>query len=556
MEEELFGRKKSKILIKSIVFLIIIAFAFMSVGYAEVTDVELGIKGKIEANNQEGVFITGITQLSAVNADTINSKMDSFIKTTVDTKIVLGNSLDSSITYQINLYNNSDKEYVFIDIMTAETEDNIYSSENIEIELNGIERCITTIGAKDKITYTVTFKYLENADLSNNTLMDKLNFRFQEIPRIVLDKEGQNDLISIEKSYGEAKQYLFTIFNYEILEDGQEKINNVPMTYNFETIIDENYFKVEIYDENGNIITENIVLEGDGETKVSETYTLKILWNTTDRNEEYEIEQFNCNVVLKANPDSEKYLQYVIAKEFNLQITAKYVPELSEEGVIEVGDAITAEDCGVSENEVEEYESMYGGNNGQIEYDNDGSIVLDEDNPILYEEITPGAQLSGNQYSLYFTIKSDFTAQETESTLISAGDGVKDYLTRVSFYKGYMYVYTYYSGSDKTGIEEETSSKGFWSYNISEYSNTIMNVQITGSRTGSTVVYINGQQITGNIKSGRSKIQTASVTIGDLRPLANQKFIGNLYDIEIYEKVLTAEEIQTNWEHAKKKWIE
>lgn len=556
MEEELFGRKKSKILIKSIVFLIVIAFAFMSVGYAEITDVELGIKGKIEANNQEGVFITGITQLSAVNADTINSKMDSFIKTTVDTKIVLGNSLDSSITYQINLYNNSDKEYVFIDIMTAETEDNIYSSENIEIELNGIERCITTIGAKDKITYTVTFKYLENADLSNNTLMDKLNFRFQEIPRIVLDKEGQNDLISIEKSYGEAKQYLFTIFNYEILEDGQEKINNVPMTYNFETIIDENYFKVEIYDENGNIITENIVLEGDGETKVSETYTLKILWNTTDRNEEYEIEQFNCNVVLKANPDSEKYLQYVIAKEFNLQITAKYVPELSEEGAIEVGDAITAEDCGVSETEMEEYESMYGGNNGQIEYDNDGSIVLDEDNPILYEEITPGAQLSGNQYSLYFTIKSDFTAQETESTLISAGDGVKDYLTRVSFYKGYMYVYTYYSGSDKTGIEEETSSKGFWSYNISEYSDTIMNVQITGSRTGSTVVYINGQQITGNIKSGRSRIQTASVTIGDLRPLANQKFIGNLYDIEIYEKVLTAEEIQTNWEHAKKKWIE
>ena len=556
MEEELFGRKKSKILIKSIVFLIVIAFAFMSVGYAEVTDVELGIKGKIEANNQEGVFITGITQLSAVNADTINSKMDSFIKTTVDTKIVLGNSLDSSITYQINLYNNSDKEYVFIDIMTAETEDNIYSSENIEIELNGIERCITTIGAKDKITYTVTFKYLENADLSNNTLMDKLNFRFQEIPRIVLDKEGQNDLISIEKSYGEAKQYLFTIFNYEILEDGQEKINNVPMTYNFETIIDENYFKVEIYDENGNIITENIVLEGDGETKVSETYTLKILWNTTDRNEEYEIEQFNCNVVLKANPDSEKYLQYVIAKEFDLQITAKYVPELSEEGAIEVGDAITAEDCGVSETEMEEYESMYGGNNGQIEYDNDGSIVLDEDNPILYETIEEGTQLSGNEYSLYFTIKSDFTAQETESTLISAGDGVKDYLTRVSFYKGYMYVYTYYSGSDKTGIEEETSSKGFWSYNISEYSNTIMNVQITGSRTGSTVVYINGQQITGNIKSGRSKIQTASVTIGDLRPLANQKFIGNLYDIEIYEKVLTAEEIQTNWEHAKKKWID
>lgn len=556
MEEELFGRKKSKILIKSIVFLIVIAFAFMSVGYAEITDVELGIKGKIEANNQEGVFITGITQLSAVNADTINSKMDSFIKTTVDTKIVLGNSLDSSITYQINLYNNSDKEYVFIDIMTAETEDNIYSSENIEIALNGIERCITTIGAKDKITYTVTFKYLENADLSNNTLMDKLNFRFQEVPRVVLDKEGQNDLISIEKSYGEAKQYLFTIFNYEILEDGQEKINNVPMTYNFETIIDENYFKVEIYDENGNIITENIVLEGDGETKVSETYTLKILWNTTDRNEEYEIEQFNCNVVLKANPDSEKYLQYVIAKEFDLQITAKYVPELSEEGAIEVGDAITAEDCGVSETEMEEYESMYGGNNGQIEYDNDGSIVLDEDNPILYETIEEGTQLSGNEYSLYFTIKSDFTAQETESTLISAGDGVKDYLTRVSFYKGYMYVYTYYSGSDKTGIEEETSSKGFWSYNISEYSNTIMNVQITGSRTGSTVVYINGQQITGNIKSGRSKIQTASVTIGDLRPLANQKFIGNLYDIEIYEKVLTAEEIQTNWEHAKKKWID
>ena len=556
MEEELFGRKKSKILIKSIVFLIIIAFAFMSVGYAEVTDVELGITGKVEANNQEGVFITEITQLSEVNADTINSRMDSFIKTTVDAKIILGDSLDSSITYQMSLYNNSDKEYVFIDIMTAETEDNVYNNENIAIELNGIEKYTTTIGAKEELTYTVTFKYVEGADLLKNKVTDKLNFRFQEIPKIVLDKEGQNDLISIEKNYGEAKQYLFTIFNYEVLENGQEKINNVPMTYNFETIIDENYFKVEIYDENGNIITEDIILEGDGETKVSETYTLKILWNTTDRNEEYEIEQFNCNVILKANPENEKYLQYSIEKAFDLQITAKFVPELSEEGVLEVGDAITPEDCGVSENEVEEYEALYGGNNGQIEYDSEGAIVLDEDNPILYESITPGSQLSGNQYTLYFTIKSNFEENITESTLISAGDGNRDYLTRVSFYKGYMYVYSYYSGSDKTGIESETSSKGFSSYNISEYSNTIMNVQITGSRTGESTVYINGQKLSATVKSGRSKIKTASVIVGDLRPLANQKFIGTLYDFEIYEEMLTETQIQTNWEHAKKKWID
>lgn len=42
--------------------------------------------------------------------------------------------------------------------------------------------------------------------------------------------------------------------------------------------------------------------------------------------------------------------------------------------------------------------------------------------------------------------------------------------------------------------------------------------------------------------------------IGDLRPLRGIKFKGNLYDIAVYNRVLTSEEIQHNWNYSKENW--
>lgn len=235
--------------------------------------------------------------------------------------IVLGNVDSSLITYKINLYNNSDKDYLFIGTLTSDVDDALYSNENIEFVLNGLEDYTTTIGPKESIDFTITFKYKTDADVNENTLTSKLNFRFKEVPVLTLDGEGQTyNLSDIYPNYT-PQDYEFIVSNYD--EDG---INNVPMSYYFETTIDSP-LTVKIYDENDNEVSGNMTIEGDGVQKVDHTYTLKVIWDDSNpasdfsyNNSEYANKEFECNVVLKASPDSDKYLNYAITKEFDIDI--------------------------------------------------------------------------------------------------------------------------------------------------------------------------------------------------------------------------------------------
>ena len=45
-----------------------------------------------------------------------------------------------------------------------------------------------------------------------------------------------------------------------------------------------------------------------------------------------------------------------------------------------------------------------------------------------------------------------------------------------------------------------------------------------------------------------------SATLGDLRPGRELKFIGTVYDVALYNRALTEEEIQTNWNYANRNW--
>ena len=102
-------------------------------------------------------------------------------------------------------------------------------------------------------------------------------------------------------------EYQFTVSNYS-----GNSINNVPLTYSLETQI-ASPLSAKIYDESGNEVTGNISIEGNGTTKTTHTYTLKILW--VDTNEELGVEYndlkyinqtFECLVNLKAEPTGDK----------------------------------------------------------------------------------------------------------------------------------------------------------------------------------------------------------------------------------------------------------
>jgi len=304
--------------------LILIATLFMSVGYAVVSGVVLNVEGTAEVVVQDGIFISNVKYLSNVGANVTNSRINYYLGTMLDSEIVLGNTSQSSITYEVTIQNNTDKEQVFIDALYEESN---YSNNNIELslesigELKGIEKYVTTIVPNGKISFPITFKYKEGANLNNNILQSKLNFRFKEKPILALSNEGENyKLDDIYPDY-EPKEYEFTVRNYI-----QEETNIVPMNYYFEVDIDKPLV-AKIYDKDGNEVTGNVGLKG--QEQETQEYTLKIIWDNSNEEEnikydsiEYANKEFHCNVVLKAKPDDEKYLDYTITKEFKVDITS------------------------------------------------------------------------------------------------------------------------------------------------------------------------------------------------------------------------------------------
>ena len=138
-------------------------------------------------------------------------------------------------------------------------------------------------------------------------------------------------------------------------------------------------------------------------------------------------------------------------------------------------------------------------------------------------------------------------------TIASIGDGNTKYKSWISIYRGYLHVYSYFSGSSKSNILKELVEPGFISFDISKYSNQIMNIQITATKDGNTRVYINGEKLK-EFTSGGGDIATTHVTIGDLRPQRNLKFKGTIYDFSMYNVELTEEQVKNNWNYAKNKW--
>lgn len=294
MKEGKHSRKKFKIIEVYSVLLFIVTL-FMSIGYAEISGTLVNITGTVEAISQEGVFITDIYN---ENEDTTNSTINYYIGTMFESEVVLGDSVDSSETYEITLYNNSNKDYIFIDTLTDTTDGTLYDNDNIDFSVSGIEKYITTIAPTQSLKFTITFKYKDGTNRTNNILKSKLNFRFLEIPKLILSNDGETYTLNDIYPDFTPQEYQFTVSNYY----SETEINAVPMTYSFETVIDS-ALTAKIYDETGNEVTTEITIGGDGQTQTVHNYTLKIMWDnsksTEYNNPEHAGKEYNCSVTLK-----------------------------------------------------------------------------------------------------------------------------------------------------------------------------------------------------------------------------------------------------------------
>ena len=161
--------------------------------------------------------------------------------------------------------------------------------------------------------------------MSQNILNSKLNFRFQEAPKLVLSNDLETyNLNNIYPNYT-PEGITFSVSNYY----NEKEINTVPMIYSFETSV-ESPLTAKIYDENGNEVTTGISIDGDGQTSTTHNYILKILWDDSNQVEgtdynsiEYANKKLEDIITLKALPNGEnkeKYLDFELEKQFNVNI--------------------------------------------------------------------------------------------------------------------------------------------------------------------------------------------------------------------------------------------
>ena len=108
---------------KSMMFLLVFSFIsalFLSIGYAQVSN-ELSVTGNVSLRAQQGVVITKVSIIKRVG-DT-QSSVSNYVGTTFTNSLNLDTIFNSSITYQIEVDNNTYEDYKFIDVL--------YDSDNL-----------------------------------------------------------------------------------------------------------------------------------------------------------------------------------------------------------------------------------------------------------------------------------------------------------------------------------------------------------------------------------------------------------------------------------------
>lgn len=163
---------------KILLLLISIAILSMGIGYAAVNSITLDFNGKAIAKEVDGIYIIEAKYIRNVNADLSNSKINNAYKTNLNSTVILSNKdSNSSITYEITVYNSSDSDYSYIGPAFL-LGDITYDNEDIVFNVAGINEN-DIIKSKQTKTFEITFQYNDNVLSNNNCLNSIINFKFE-----------------------------------------------------------------------------------------------------------------------------------------------------------------------------------------------------------------------------------------------------------------------------------------------------------------------------------------------------------------------------------------
>lgn len=198
--------------------------------------------------------------------------------------------------------------------------------------------------------------------------------------------------------------------------------------------------------------------------------------------------------------------------------------------------------------------SIYKDNEGKLQYDEEGALILDADNAIPVLEIDNKFKIEDN-YSINVTVEGDYMQKSVmandfyPNTIVALSESSQNYLSWIGVYKGYLHIYSYYTGAALSHIDKEDTRKGFVSIDISKYQGKPINIQVVATRGGNVDVYINGEKIR-TFEAGNRKMDFKYTTLGDLRVGRNLKFVGKIYEFGIYGLAISENSVEENWQRA------
>ncbi len=198
----------------------LIVFASYSVGYAYFSTIlnttgTLSVKTPSESIKND-INITNVTYLSNIDADTSNSYINGYTNTTLNSRVVLSSSnTNSSITYRVTVNNCGTNKYKFDGAVSA-THVYFYDNSDITYTLSGITTGDEIVSG-DSITFTITFKYVDNVTIDNNILNSFINFKFSKVnASVVYGTQKLVDLASTGSGGSSSNTDVITVSNSEV----------------------------------------------------------------------------------------------------------------------------------------------------------------------------------------------------------------------------------------------------------------------------------------------------------------------------------------------------
>lgn len=255
---------------KKLIIILFIATIFISIGYASVNSVLLEVNGNLYAEKLDNIFITDVKYVEDVSADKENSKINRAYKTTLNSSIVLSdNDPNSSITYQITIYNSTNESYYFRKVEYLEDK-TTYSNENIVFKIDGLLE-EGELKSKESIIFNITFSYKDNILPENNTLDSYLNFVFK--------KKNSIEYINILQDNLPETFYDGEELTIDLKDKAPQKLN---IYVNDEITTDYTYsnYLLTIPNATGNLKIEGII----GTPELSNSNLVPVYYNDNDDN--------------------------------------------------------------------------------------------------------------------------------------------------------------------------------------------------------------------------------------------------------------------------------